>query len=56
MHILGEKASDHEIVYMPTALERHVFVLVNLVASSKALEISMISIELSPNVDFHGYW
>lgn len=56
MHILGEKASDHEIVYMSTALERDVFVLVSLVADLRTLEIFMISIELSPNVGFHGYW
>lgn len=55
MHILGEKASNHEIVYMSAALERHVFVLVNLVADPKNLDVFMISIELSPNVGFHGH-
>lgn len=38
----GEKASDHNIVYMSTALERDVFVLVSLVADLKTLEIFMI--------------
>lgn len=55
MHILGEKASNHEIVYMSAALERHVFVLVNLVADPKNLDVFMISIELSSNVGFHGH-
>lgn len=50
MHMLGQKASNHEIVYMSTVLERHAFVPVSLVADPKTLNAFAVSIYLLMSV------